>query len=155
MEKVSTIEQSFKKIMENTHLLSAYILDMSESNLHKNLNSQGWTIRHLVSYILSINDILLEISQSSNQQLTHLSQPAVIRKAIGMKMLTFFSLRKIEIVTFLQNKEQFNLISSNLNNNNAQLYHLENQKNLKYLEKLITKNSDKIDTLMNHLKKLK
>ena len=62
MEKVSTIEQSFKKIMENTHLLSAYILDMSESNLHKNLNSQGWTIRHLVSYILSINQHITNLN---------------------------------------------------------------------------------------------
>jgi hypothetical protein len=128
---------------------------MSESNLHKNLNQQGWTIRHLTSYILSINDILLKISQSSTEQLTHFSQPAVIRKAIGMKMLEFFSLRKAEIVTFLQNKAQLDLTLSNLNDKSAHLYNLENQKNMKLLEKLIAKTSDKIDILIDQLKNLK
>ena len=132
MEKLSKIEESFQKIKGNIHFLDSYIVEMSESNLHKNLNQQGWTIRHLVSYILSINDILLEISQSSTKQLTHLSQPVVIRKAIGIKMLKFFSLRKVEIITFLQNKEKFDLIASNLNNSNVHLYNLENQKNLKF-----------------------
>ena len=155
MEKISKIEESFKKIRRNTHFLDSYIVEMSESNLHKNLNQQGWTIRHLVSYILSVNHILLAISQSSTEQLTHFSQPTVIRKAIGMKMFEFFSLRKAEIITFLQNKEQLDLTLSNLNDSSAHLYNLENQKNIKFLEKLIAKTSDKIDILIDQLKNLK
>ena len=109
MEQLYKIEEGYIRIRGYIHFLDSYIVKMSESNLHKNLNQQGWTIRHLVSYILSVNDFLFEISQSSTEQITHFSHPAVIRKAIGMKMFKFFSLRKIEILTFLQNEEQLDI----------------------------------------------
>jgi hypothetical protein len=155
MEQLYKIEEGYIRIRGYIHFLDSYIVKMSESNLHKNLNQQGWTIRHLVSYILSVNDFLFEISQSSTEQITHFSHPAVIRKAIGMKMFKFFSLRKIEILTFLQNEEQLDITTSNLNKRNTNLYNLENKKNMEVLEKFIAKTSEKIDILIDQLKNSK
>ena len=155
MEQLYKIEEGYIRIRGYIHFLDSYIVKMSESNLHKNLNQQGWTIRHLVSYILSVNDFLFEISQSSTEQITHFSHPAVIRKAIGMKMFKFFSLRKIEILTFLQNEEQLDITTSNLNKRNTNLHNLENKKNMEVLEKFIAKTSEKIDILIDQLKNSK
>ena len=70
-------------------------------------------------------------------------------------MFKFFSLRKIEILTFLQNEEQLDITTSNLNKRNTNLYNLENKKNMEVLEKFIAKTSEKIDILIDQLKNSK
>tara|TARA_Y100001970_G_scaffold159791_1_gene195534 strand:+ start:17283 stop:17774 length:492 start_codon:yes stop_codon:yes gene_type:complete len=108
MNKILLLEKNISYINLLINDTAKSLGNINESYLHKNLNNEGWTLRHFICFLISLNKMILNLDQCNTKKLSALSLEKKIRKYIGEEMFKIFSLRKDNLVEILQQCPKIN-----------------------------------------------
>ena len=159
MNKILLLEKDISYINILVNNTTKSLDRVNESYLHKNLNHTGWTLRHFICLLISLNKMILSLEKFNIKELDNDSFEKNTRKYIGEEMFQLFSLRKDKLVEKLQTCEeikgfhikQIQILQEKIENldheKNIDLYKLINKKTKKINE--LSKNLDQINGYVN------
>tara|TARA_Y100001970_G_C14121531_1_gene796593 strand:- start:825 stop:1304 length:480 start_codon:yes stop_codon:yes gene_type:complete len=102
MNKILLLEKNISYINILINKMTKSLDGINESYLHKNLNSEGWTLRHFICLLISLNKMILNIDKFNAKKINNYSYEKETRKYIGEEMFQLFILRKDKLVEKLQ-----------------------------------------------------
>ena len=101
MNKILLLEKNISFINVQINETAKSLDSINESFLHKNLNDKGWTLRHFVCLLISLNQMISSFEKCNVKQMDVYSFDKEARKYIGEAMFNLFSLRKDKLVKIL------------------------------------------------------
>ena len=73
MNKILLLEKNISYINLLINDTAKSLGNINESYLHKNLNNEGWTLRHFICFLISLNKMILNLDQCNTKKLNVLS----------------------------------------------------------------------------------
>jgi GTP-binding protein EngB required for normal cell division len=102
MNKILLLEKNISIINVLINNTAKSLDGINESYLHKNLNNEGWTLRHFICLLISLNKMILNLDKFNAKKINDYSYEKETRKYIGEEMFQLFNLRKDKLVEALQ-----------------------------------------------------
>ena len=102
MNKILLLEKNISFINLQINNTAKSLESINESYLHKNLNDKGWTLRHFVCLLISLNKLISNFEKYNIKQMDVHSFEKTARKYIGEEMFNLFSLRKDKLIKILK-----------------------------------------------------
>ena len=145
-KKINNINKMDLKLLEK-------LIQINESSLHINVNQNGWTIRHVVCFFISINIIIRKIIDELNKEPVQSFLDSEIRKQIGMEMATLFAQRKNNLSQSLKKYSNFSIEETNniIAKKNNMVIRNEQGEEVLNLEDFLFLNEKKMNKLLEQL----
>ena len=145
-KKINNINKMDLKLLEK-------LIQINESSLHINVNQNGWTVRHVVCFFISINIIIRKIIDELNKEPVQSFLDSEIRKQIGMEMATLFAQRKNNLSQYLKKYSNFSIEETNniIAKKNSMVIRNEQGEEVLNLENFLFLNEKKMSKLLEQL----